>query len=151
MCLMEISFPPTFFDIMSHLLLHLVKELIILGPAQVRWMYPVERTMMTLKNHVKTRARPEASIANGYLLDETMGFATSYMHGFDVVRRRIWDADPEDSAEFEVLEGATTDVILSRMKRDAAHRFVLRNSTLTTSYYRFIQNPPSVDVKLLSL
>ena len=29
--------------------------------------------MMTLKNHVKNRARPEACIAHGYLIDETMG------------------------------------------------------------------------------
>lgn len=86
MCLMEITFPLTFFDVMSHLPMHLVNEL-LLGPVQVGWMYPVERTMMTLKSHVKNRARPEASIAHGYLLDETMGFATSYMHGFDVVRR----------------------------------------------------------------
>ena len=125
MCLMEIAFPPTFFDIMSHLPFHLVRELIILGLVQVRWMYPVERTMMTLKSHVKNRARPEASIAHGYLLDETMGFATSYMHGFDVVRSRVWDGDPEDCAEFEVLEGAATEVLLSRAKCDAAHKYVL--------------------------
>ena len=80
MCLMEISFPPNFFDIMSHLPIHLVQELFVLGPVQVCWMYLVERTMMTLKNHVTNRARLEASIAHGYLLDETMGFATSYMH-----------------------------------------------------------------------
>ena len=111
MCLMEITFPLTFFDVMSHLPFHLVEELFILGPAQVRSMYPVERTMMTLKNHVKNRARPEASIAHGYLLDETMGFATLYMHGFDVVRRRVWDTDPEDCTEYKVLEGASTDVL----------------------------------------
>ena len=138
MCMMEIAFPPTFFDIMSHLPFHLVRELIILGPVQVRWMYPVERTMMTLKSHVKNRARLEASIAHGYLLDETMGFATSYMHGFDVVRRRVWNADPEDCAEFEVLEGAPTVVILSQSERDAAHKYVLRNSTLTAAYYRYL-------------
>ena len=137
MCLMEITFPPTFFDVMSHLPFHLVDELVLLGPAQVRWMYPVERTMMTLKSHVKNRARPEASIAHGYLLDETMGFATLYMHGFDVVRRRVWDADREDCEEFEVLEGASTEVLLSRAERDAAHKYVLRNSTLTTAYYRY--------------
>ena len=135
MCLLEITFPPTFFDVMSHLPLHLVDEFIVLGPTQVRWMYPIERSMMMLKNHVKNRARPEASIAQGYLLDETMGFATSYLHGFDAVRRRIWDADPEDSSEFEVLEGAAVDVILSRSERDALHRFILRNNTLTAPYY----------------
>ena len=138
MCLMEIAFPPTFSDIMSHLPMHLVEELILLGPAQVLWMYPIERTMQTLKNHVKNRARPEAFIADGYLLDKTMGFSTSYMHGFDVVRRRVWDADPEDSVEFEVLEGAPSNVLLSRAERDATHKYVLRNDTLTSSYYRFV-------------
>ena len=133
--LMEITFPLTFFDIMSHLPLHLVRELIILGPTHVRWMYPIERTMMMLKNHVKNRARPEASIARGYLLDETMGYATSYMQGFEVVRRRVWDADPEDSDEFEVLEGAAVNITLSRADRDALHKFILRNSTLTAPYY----------------
>ena len=139
MCLMEMTFPPTFFDVMSHLPMHLVEELIILGPTQVRWMYPIERTMMTLKNHVKNRARPEASIAHGYLLDETMGFATSYMHGFDVVRRRVWDADPEDCAEFEVLEGAGVDYTLDRAQRDAIHKYVLRNNTLTAPLYRYVK------------
>ena len=125
------------FDVMSHLPLHLVDELIILGPVQVRWMYPIERNMMTLKNHVKNRARLEASIAHGYLLSETMGFATSYMHGFDAVRRRVWDADPEDREEFEVLEGAPVSITLTRSERDAIHRFVLRNNTLTAPYYRY--------------
>ena len=138
MCLMEINFPLTFFDVMSHHPVHLVEELFVLGPTQVRWMYPIERTMMTLKSHVKNRARPEASIAHGYLLDETMGFATSYMHGFDVVRRRVWDADPEDCEEFEVLEGASTDYSLSRAQRDAIHKFVLRNNTLTAHLYRYV-------------
>ena len=137
MCLMEMTFPPTFFDVMSHLPMHLVEELILLGPAQVRWMYPIERNMMTLKNHVKNRARPEASIAHGYLLEETMGFATSYMHGFDVVRRRVWDADPEDCEEFEVLQGGYIDVTLTRAQRDSMHKFVLRNNTLTAPFYRF--------------
>ena len=136
MCLMEITFPLTFFDVMFHLPFHLVNELIVLGPAQVRWMYPIERNMMTLKNHVKNRARPEASISHGYLMDETMGFATSYMHGFDVVRRRVWDADPEDCEEFEVLEGASAQITLTRTERDSMHRFVLRNNTLTSSYYQ---------------
>ena len=138
MCLLEITFPPTFFDVMSHLPFHLVRELIVLGPVQVRWMYPIERTMMTLKNHVKNKARPEASIANGYLMDETMGYATSYMHGYDVVRRRVWDADPKDCEEFEVLEGAGPDYKLTRAQRDAIHQYVLRNNTLTEPYFRCI-------------
>ncbi|KAG0594559.1 hypothetical protein M758_UG088300 [Ceratodon purpureus] len=64
-----------------------------------------------------------------------MGFTTSYMQGFNVVRRRVWDADPEDTAEFEVLEGGFTEVTLSRGEHDAAHKYILRNNTLTASYY----------------
>lgn len=131
--------------------MHLVEELIILGLAQVRWMYPIEQTMMTLKNHVKNRARPKASIAHGYVLEETMGFATSYMHGFDVVRGRVWDVDPEHCAEFEVLEGAAVDITLTRAQRDAIHKFVLRNNTLTAPFYRYASIEPLLQLGLQAM
>src|SRR5436305_632197 len=100
-------------------------------------MYPIKQSMRTLKNHVKNRARPKASIAHGYLLEETMGFATSYMYGFDVVGRRVWDANPEDCAEYEVLEGGYVDFNLSQAQRDAIHKFVLRNNTPIAPLYRY--------------
>ena len=59
------------------------------------------------------------------------------MHGFDVVRRRVWDADPEDCEEYEVLEGASVDILLTHAERDEAHRYVLRNNTLTATFYRY--------------
>jgi hypothetical protein len=45
MALLEMEFPPSFFDIMMHLSYHLVHELDICGPVTTRWMYPVERYM----------------------------------------------------------------------------------------------------------
>jgi hypothetical protein len=36
MVLLEQQFPPSFFDIMTHLLVHLVEELKICGPVQTR-------------------------------------------------------------------------------------------------------------------
>ena len=92
--------------------------------------------MGSLKNHVKNCARPEASIARGYLLDETMGFITSYMDGFDVVKRWVWEADPEDSDEYELVEGASTNILLLKQILKAAHMYVLRNNTLMVPYYR---------------
>ena len=62
---------------MFHLPMHLVEEFILLGPAQAQWMYYVVRTMLTLKSHLKNRARTKVSIAHGYFLDEAMDFATS--------------------------------------------------------------------------
>jgi hypothetical protein len=44
MALLEMEFPPSFFDIMTHLLYHLVQELDLCGPVSTRWMYPVEGT-----------------------------------------------------------------------------------------------------------
>lgn len=43
LCKLEKLFPPTFFDIMVHLPIHLAWEARIVGPVQYRWMYPVER------------------------------------------------------------------------------------------------------------
>jgi hypothetical protein len=45
----ELVFPPSFFDIMTHLLVHLVKEINILGPMFLHNMFPLERFMGVLK------------------------------------------------------------------------------------------------------
>lgn len=43
LCRMEKIFPPSFFTIMVHLLIHLVSEAKLGGPIHYRWMYPIER------------------------------------------------------------------------------------------------------------
>ncbi|KAK1664839.1 hypothetical protein QYE76_052998 [Lolium multiflorum] len=62
----ELVFPPSFFNIMTHLLVHLVEEISILGPVFLHNMFPFERFMGVLKKYVRNRARPEGSIAKGY-------------------------------------------------------------------------------------
>ncbi|KAI5347609.1 hypothetical protein L3X38_000496 [Prunus dulcis] len=49
LCLLEKYFPPSFFDIMVHLVVHLVREVRLCGPVYFRWMYPFERYMKVLK------------------------------------------------------------------------------------------------------
>ena len=49
LCKMEFIFPPAFFDIMIHLVLHLPEEAILGGLIFMRWMYPFERYMKTIK------------------------------------------------------------------------------------------------------
>jgi hypothetical protein len=49
MCLLEKVFPPSFFDVMMHLPIHLVLQLDICGPVHIRWMYPMERYRKTRK------------------------------------------------------------------------------------------------------
>ena len=43
LCKLETIFPPTFFDVMEHLPVHLAYEVRIADPVQYRWMYPFER------------------------------------------------------------------------------------------------------------
>ena len=52
LCLLEKFFPPSFFDIMVHLTVHLTREVKLCGPVCFRWMYPFERCMKVIKGHV---------------------------------------------------------------------------------------------------
>jgi hypothetical protein len=63
--LVEMHFPPSLFDIMTHLLYHLVDELHMCGLVATRWMYPIERYMKTLKLYVHNMARPKVSMPKG--------------------------------------------------------------------------------------
>ena len=72
-------FPPSFFDIMVHLVVHLVREIRLCGPVYMRWMYPVERYMKILKGYVKNQCRPEASIIERYILEESIEFCSEYL------------------------------------------------------------------------
>jgi hypothetical protein len=57
----ELVFPPSFFNIMMHLLVHLVEEITILDPVFVHNIFPFARFMGVLKKYVYNRARLEAS------------------------------------------------------------------------------------------
>ena len=43
LCKLEMVFPPSMFDSMEHLPVHLAYEARVGGPQQYRWMYPFER------------------------------------------------------------------------------------------------------------
>ena len=53
LCELEMFFHPSFFDIMVHLVVHLVIEVRLCGPAYLRWMYPIELYMKILKGYLK--------------------------------------------------------------------------------------------------
>jgi hypothetical protein len=125
MALSEMEFPPSFFNIMTHLPYHLVQELDLCGPVSTRWMYPIERYMKTLKGYVQNMAWPEASMAEGYVKDECIEFVTEYLQRFNVVHRRVWDTNEEYSEVEEALEGTSKPYMLSFALRDIAYKYVL--------------------------
>jgi len=69
LCQMEMYFPPSFFDIMVHLVVHLVREIRCCGPMFLRWMYPVEQYIKVLKGYTKNQHRLEASILERYVAE----------------------------------------------------------------------------------
>ncbi|XP_028104195.1 uncharacterized protein LOC114303271 [Camellia sinensis] len=97
---LERIFPPSFFDIMEHLPIHLAEEAKIAGPVQYRWMYFVERYLMTLKSYMRNRSHPEGSIAQGYLVEECMTFCSRYLHDVESkLHRRLRNCDVSDNPQ----------------------------------------------------
>jgi hypothetical protein len=88
-CKLEQVFPPSFFDVMMHLPIHLAYEAKVAGPVQYRWMYPIERYLRTLKGYVRNKAHPEGSIAEGYISEECMTFCSWYLHDMDTKLNRL--------------------------------------------------------------
>ncbi|GJZ10298.1 uncharacterized protein Tco_0545057, partial [Tanacetum coccineum] len=67
------------FGIMIHMAIHLPDEAILGGPIRYRWMFPFERYMKKLKNYVRNKAKPEGSIAEGYVAEEALTFCSRYL------------------------------------------------------------------------
>jgi hypothetical protein len=128
LCLLEKAFPPTFMDIMSHLMIHLVEELYICGHVHCRWMYLIERYMKTLKDYVRTYARPEASIVEGYYMSETLEYSTEYMQHLQGTSRRVWDDKEENTMNDEIVQGSSWSHRMSEDLRVWAHNFIVNNS-----------------------
>ncbi|KAI3496562.1 hypothetical protein L1887_38927 [Cichorium endivia] len=85
LCQLEMYFPPSFFDVMVHLVSHIVREIKACGPVFLRYMYPFERYMSCLKGYVRNRHRPEGSIVRGYASEEVTEFCTNYLKGVTTI------------------------------------------------------------------
>ena len=81
--------------------------------------------MKTLKGYVRNMAQPEASMAEGYLKDEYLGFVTKYLQRFDIVYKQVWDAEEEYGDAEEVLEGAGKLYLMTLELRDVVYKYVL--------------------------
>jgi hypothetical protein len=65
---------------MTHLLVHLVEEIvIILGPVYLQNMFPFEWLMSGFKKYVRNHVRPEGSIAKGYAIEEVIEFCVNFI------------------------------------------------------------------------
>ena len=67
------------FNVPAHLLVHMVKEISILGPVFLHNMFPFERFMGVLKKYVHNCARPEGSIVKGYRIEGVIEFCIDFI------------------------------------------------------------------------
>ena len=79
LCLLEATFPPSFFDLMVHLTAHLAKDIFYLGPSYLHQMFPYERFYSLLKSLVHNRSFPEGAMILGYGTIKAVESAMGYM------------------------------------------------------------------------
>lgn len=77
-CNLEKIFPPSFFDVMEHLPVHLPNKDALGGPVQFRWMYTFERFMRHLKMKAKNKAKIGGSIVAQCITEEISHFCSYY-------------------------------------------------------------------------
>ncbi|KAA0062133.1 transposase [Cucumis melo var. makuwa] len=85
LCNLEKYFPHSFFTIMVHLVVHLVREVKLCGPVYLRRMYPFEKYMKVLKIFVRNRNRPEGCIAEAQVCEEAVQFCSDFLSGLDPI------------------------------------------------------------------
>jgi hypothetical protein len=79
LCELEIYFPPALFDIMVHLLIHLMDDIIHLGLTFLHNMMPFERLNGVIKGFICNRSHPDGSITKGFLTYECVSFCQNYL------------------------------------------------------------------------
>ncbi|XP_027922753.1 uncharacterized protein LOC114180648 [Vigna unguiculata] len=151
LCHMEMLFPPAFFTVMVHLIVHLVEDAKIGGPVQYRWMYPIERYLGKLKSYVRNKAQPEGSIAEGYLAEESLTFCSRYLDGIETIFNRIRRVDDEPDTMASSVSGLFPPVgkpvggftyfSLSTKEKLQAHRHIKND----------LNGPYSDDLKFLAM
>ncbi|KAL6276900.1 hypothetical protein ACE6H2_020501 [Prunus campanulata] len=129
LCLLEKYFPPSFFDIMVHLVVHLVREVRLCGPVYFRWMYPFERYMKVLKGYVQNRTRPEGCIAERYIAEEAVEFCTEHLSDVSTVGVPT----SQNMGVSKPLSGCTVSLVDMDLLNQA-HLYVLENTEEVLPY-----------------
>ena len=107
LCKMEKIFPPGFFNVMQHLLVHLPWEALVGRPVQFRWMYPAERELKKLRAMVRNKARVEACIAEAFAIKEISNFSSKYFvekHNVNAPSMRYHTVSEPPNSKLEIFK-----------------------------------------------
>ena len=95
------------------------------------------RELGHLKKYVRNKARPEGSIAEGYIITEALNFCSMYLHGIETRFNRP-DRNPEHlgirkQSTLSVFNvptrpfGRQTSITLTEDQRNQVHWYILNN------------------------
>ncbi|KAL0346387.1 UNVERIFIED_CONTAM: hypothetical protein Scaly_1654700 [Sesamum calycinum] len=151
MCNLEKIFPPAFFDLMEHLIIHLPYEACVGGLVQYRWMYTFERSLRDLKKKVKNKAHVEASICEAYIVQEIRWLTSHYFESHVTCKRHNPGRNDEltqnnDRVARNIfnhqgrISGVSTKRYALGQERNVMETYVLCNSEVVVPYYQWIPN-----------
>ena len=124
LCMFEQLFSPTFFDIMIHLIMHLIREVRSCGLVYPRWMYIFERFMKILKGYVKNQTRIEGCIVECYIFKAAIEFCSEYLSGATTI------GIPRDNNDVNQTNRGLSGVVVYTINCEQhiqAHRTMLQN------------------------
>lgn len=127
-CLIEKFFPTSVLTIQMHLLVHVVDEVAIAGTVHSRWMFFLERFMKTLKGFVRQRARPEGSMAEGWLIQESLVYITEFLSSANPEMPRLWTPEIDMRVTGEEAQGKGIVRKMDSHLRDKINKFCILNS-----------------------
>ena len=122
MAQVEMFFPPGFFDITEHLMIHMVDQIQALGPLYLHKMWTYERFMSILNRYVLNRAHPEGSMIRGYSTKEVIESCLGYLQdnvslGFPIPQFwgswKVWEQLGEKSSSTKFSKVCSKHIIAS--------------------------------------
>ena len=128
----ELVFPPSFFNIMTHVLVHLCEEINVLGHVFLHNMFPFERFMGVLKKYVHNRARPEGSIAKGHENEEVIEFCIDFIP--DLKPIGVPESRHKGRLDGKGTLGGDQKICMGGHSLTEAHYTVIQNSALVAPY-----------------
>jgi hypothetical protein len=115
---------------MTHLLVHLVEDIVIIGNVYLHNMFPFERLMSGFKKYVRNRAYPEGSIAKGYATEEVIEFCVDFINELAPIGLHVSCHEGRLRGKGTVGKKSRMDETLYRK----AHATILQQSSLVAPY-----------------
>jgi hypothetical protein len=147
LCKLEKIFPPRWFNLMQHLLIHLPYEAKVGGLVQYRWMYHFERALKRFRHMVGNKVRVEGCIIEEFKYKEIAYFTSVYFTEEHIVnapmmRYHVHQDDPHSDLIIFKSRGTTVGVgriyHLSDEERNSALLYMYTNLDEMTHYFSYV-------------